>query len=332
MSRPEILFSGGLVYYPDNQPGIKRQRRGSGFTYIAVDGTRIERGAERERLEAMAVPPAYSDVWMSPLANGHLQATGHDARHRKQYRYHADCTTWQARKKFEHLADFGDTLPRLRRWIDTRLQDGAGSREAAIAAILSLIDRASLRIGNATYTDENESYGATTLENRHVAAEDGYVRLDFKGKGGSEVHKDFYAPRLSALLDASQDLPGAAVLCYLDPAGKPHAVRSEQINDVLGDLCGDGMTAKTFRTWNGTHAAFQVARKSEKLTIKAMTQAAAARLHSTETIARNSYIHPDVIALAQSDDRAQVSSRDEGNAPDGLRAGEMALLRFLRRA
>ncbi len=321
-----------LVYYPDSEPGIRRRRAGRGFSYTAADGTRIEDKAERARLAALAVPPAYTDVWISPMLKGHLQATGFDDRARKQYRYHADWTLHHANRKFDTLAGFAETLPRLRRWIESHLRGEAGDFDTALAATLALIDRASLRVGNAVYAADNGSYGATTLLSDHARITGASISLRYTGKGGVQIEKDFHAPRLAEVLHASQDLPGAEIVTWLDADGDSHAIRSEHINTILHKLCGPDVTAKTIRTWNGTHAAFCTALSAERLTIKAMSDAAASRLDNTPTVARNSYIHPAVIALAEidNDDRAALIDRlASQTGPAGLRKGEAALLTYL---
>ncbi len=320
----------GLEYYPDSRPGISRKRCGRGFTYTNTDGTRIERGPERDRITALAIPPAYASVWITPRRNGHLLATGFDARTRKQYRYHPDWSRVQALRKFDRLTDFAETLPTLRRWIADRLREGAGTQEAAIAATLALIDRASLRVGDEKYTNENGSYGATTLRPRHVEIESGGISLSYTAKGGAEVEKSLYAPRLARVLQDCADLPGAELISWETDKGDIRPVRSEHINTALKRICGDDVTAKTIRTWNGTHAAFLCAcDASENLTIAAMADAAANRLHNTPTIARNSYIHPKVLDLTKCEPADRNALLDADQAADGLRKGEAALSKFL---
>lgn len=333
MSFTDIPKDADLVYYPDSEPGIRRRRAGRGFSYTAPDGTRIDQKEERARIAALAVPPAYTDVWISPLIRGHLQATGYDDRARKQYRYHADWTEHHAQLKFGKLVEFADALPRLRRWIADRLRGDVGDFDTALAATLALIDRASLRVGNSVYAAENGTYGATTMLSEHVDLGDGRITLDFIGKGGAEIEKDFYAPRLAAVLEACQDLPGAEVITWLDADGDARPIRSDHINDKLREICGPEVTAKTVRTWNGTLAAFCTAQAQAELTIKAMSEAASACLHNTPTVARGSYIHPAVVELAEiaATDRADIMTRLKcvTDVP-GLRQGEAALAAFLR--
>ncbi|MEL6644866.1 MAG: DNA topoisomerase IB [Pseudomonadota bacterium] len=309
-----------LRYYPDTNPGFTRQRRGRGFSYLAADGTRIDRPAVIDRLKALAVPPAYGDVWLSPYTNGHLQASGRDDAQRKQYIYHPDWAAQRAEVKFEQLVPFGEALPAIRRWITTRLGGEPGAFETAAAAVLALLDRASLRVGAPDYTAQNGSHGATTLLPEHAQIDDTGLTLRFPAKGGTPVETHLNGARLAAVLDDCQDLPGAHLITFGDGA----LIRSEHLREILSDLARTDITPKTFRTWNGTHAAFLAA--TQATTITALADAAAERLHNTPTIARTSYIHPKVIALAENDTRASL----EDTAPDGYRRGEPALLDLLR--
>lgn len=321
-----------LIYYPDSEPGISRRRRGRGFSYIDHTGQRIDCARQRRRFTELAIPPAYVDVWISPHANGHLQATGRDARNRKQYRYHV---TWSAQRsalKFQQLARLGATLPALRRWIADRLRGEIGDRYTAIAAALALIDRAALRVGDPQYTADYGSHGVTTLRNRHVRFDGTSIRLLYTAKGGARVDKSVTGARLQKVLHKSRDLPGAELLNWIDDDGTTRSLRSEQLREVLEEVCGAHVTPKTLRTWSGTHAAFMVAMDAPQLTIKAMAEAAAERLHNTPAIARSSYIHPRVIALSElAEDQRQAELRAVRSAParDGLRAGEAELIAFL---
>ena len=318
-----------LVYYPDSYPGITRKRAGRGWSYTAPDGTRIADQAERARLDALAVPPAYTDVWICPRPDGHLQATGRDVKDRKQYRYHENWTAFRARRKYSDLPSFGTHLPAIRRRIQRDLRNDAGDRAFAIAAVLAMIDRLSLRVGHAEYADHG-AYGATTLRPRHVKLTQDSLRLDYRGKGGARIKRTLRDKRLAQVLHRLDDLPGATFVKWLDDRGELHEVTSTQVNELLHDITGeDGYTAKTFRTWNGTVAAMETALKEEKLTIKSMAEAAAETLGNTPTIARGSYIHPDVIDLADTPlpDRQRLAQ----DLPErrGLRIGERAVLSFL---
>nr|WP_221229218.1 DNA topoisomerase IB [Rubricella aquisinus] len=321
-----------MIYYPDTRPGITRRRAGRGWSYTAPDGTRIDAETERARLNALAVPPAYEDVWLCPEPLGHLQATGRDARARKQYRYHPDWATYRARAKYDGLAAFGERLPALRRRIAEGLRADAGEERLALAAVLALLDRGALRLGHPDYTAENGSYGATTLRSDHLDVAEGRIALRYTAKGGRRVRKSLTGSRLARAFQKFDDLPGAELITWLDDAGRARMVRSDQVNALLAEVAGDGTTAKTFRTWHGTLAAFITAHRADgPLTIKDMAEAAAARLHNTVSIARDSYIHPDVIALTDLPPEARIARLDtlRPTPRAGLRQGEAALRALL---
>ncbi len=319
-----------LTYYPDSEPGIRRHRHGKGFSYIGPDGTRISDKIERKRLASLAVPPAYEDVWISPREDGHLVATGVDARKRKQYRYHPDWTEFRSRQKYELLPAFGRALPRIRRRMTRDLRDAPGTEAHAIAAVVALIDRLGLRVGNPEYAEENGTFGATTLKPQHVRLSGGEIRVAFTAKGGLKIRQRLRDRRLERILHAIGDLPGRTLISWLGDDGEARAVGSHQVNAYLAGLAEvPGITAKTFRTWNGTLAAFSVARTEEKPTVKAMAEAAAARLHNTPTIARTSYIHPAVVALAGDASTAHDAVPVELS---GLHGDEAVLLGFLEAA
>ncbi|WP_136634936.1 DNA topoisomerase IB [Pseudooceanicola onchidii] len=315
-----------LVYYPDDRPGITRARHGRGFTYRGPDGTTIARGPERRRLEAMAVPPAYDRVWMTPLDNGHLMATGFDDRSRKQYRYHPDWSAARSAEKFAVLPAFGEALPKIRGRISRDLNNReAGEAEFALAAALLLIDETAMRVGNPVYAAENGTYGATTLTRRHLRLRDGGLDLSWMAKGGKKVRRRIRSKRLMRVLQAARDLPGAELFTWVDDAGAAHKVTSSALNGYLSEIGGhDGFTAKTFRTWAGSLAAFEChLAEGEGATIKSMAQAASEALANTPTVARNSYIHPKVIDLVG------VDAADLPEGRRGLSKAEAGMLKIL---
>ena len=315
-----------LVYYPDDRPGITRRRHGRGFTYRGPDGTTIARGAERTRLEAMAVPPAYDRVWMTPLDNGHLMATGYDARARKQYRYHPDWSAAKAAEKFAALPAFGETLPRIRGRISRDLNNReAGDERFALAAALLLIDETAMRVGNDVYAAENGTYGATTLQRRHLRLRDAGLDLSWTAKGGQKVRRRIRSKRLMRALQAARDLPGAELFTWIGPEGDLRRVTSNSLNAYLAEIGGqEGFTAKTFRTWAGSLAAYDCHRREgEGATIRSMTEAAAAALANTPAIARTSYVHPAVIGLAGQEAALLPEARR------GLSKAETGLLELL---
>ncbi|MCR8826696.1 hypothetical protein NTA49_09120 [Photobacterium sp. TY 1-4] len=316
-----------LRYYPDKRPGITRQRCGRGFTYFAQDGTRITDKAERARLNALAVPPAYENVWICPFENGHLQATGYDPRGRKQYRYHPAWSAAQSQTKFAGLADFGAALPRLRRAILRDLHSEAGAQRFALAAAVAMIDRLSLRVGNPEYTKTNGSFGTLTLKGQHVRLRDDKLEVSFRAKGGKRVRRQIADKTLLRVLGEIRELPGAELLAWLGTDGTPHTLTSAALNDYIAERSGtDGVTAKTFRTWSGTVAAFKVAMQTDAPRIKDMAEAAAERLNNTPTIARSSYIHPDVLDLCTT-----PQPLPQARSQDGLTQPEQRLLAFLNR-
>ncbi|WP_299784054.1 DNA topoisomerase IB [uncultured Marivita sp.] len=320
-----------LEYYPDSRPGIRRERRGKGFSYIAPDGTRIRDQSMRRRLSDLAVPPAWEDVWICPLDKGHLQATGRDVKARKQYRYHPDWSAFRAQQKFAHLSDFGEKLPGLRRRIlrDLRNAD-AGDQDFAVAAVIALIDRASLRVGTPDYARENRTFGATTLRKRHLNLDPDGLCLKYQGKGGVKIEKSLNDRTLNRVLSRLDDLPGPELMSWVDDDGTPRSVTSGEVNAFLTDyLENEALTAKTFRTWNGSVAALDAALSGDKPTIKAMTEAAADRLNNTPAICRSSYIHPAVIDLNGTSERARKALRDDAPNIRGLRRIEAQLLHLL---
>ncbi len=315
-----------LVYVSDADPGIKRRKHGRGFTYIAPDGTTIADQGERARIQALAVPPAYEDVWICSLANGHLQATGRDARRRKQYRYHPDWSAAQATAKYDQLIPFADHLPRIRRRINRDLGADPGDLEFALAAAVTMIDRASLRVGNPDYTRDNGSYGAITLRRRHLTFRNNQIDMRYTAKGGKKIKRSITDRKLQRLLHKVHDLPGATLLSWTNDAGEVQTLSSHQLNAYIADAAADDrFTAKTFRTWAGTLAAFECAEKGNKTTGQ-IADAAAARLYNTPTVARNSYIHPAVLDLA---DQEKVDGEPVNRS--GLFAAERRLLGHLSR-
>ncbi|WP_246849449.1 DNA topoisomerase IB [Rubellimicrobium arenae] len=326
---PRVEVPAGLVYVTDSMPGIRRQKRGKGFSYIGPDGTTIERGAERERLEKLGVPPAYDRVWMCPLPNGHLQATGFDVRQRKQYRYHPEWSSHRSGNKFDRLVDFGHALPAIRERVAHDLRAPPGDPRFALAAAVTLIDRLSLRVGNEEYARENGSYGALTLRNKHVRLRDGEIGLDFKAKSGQRVRRRLKDSRLLKVLEKASDLPGAELLTWVDDMGQVHSLTSTQLNAYLDEADGDdslAFTAKTFRTWAGTLAAFERLAQGDAPKIKALAEAASQRLHNTPTVAKQAYIHPAVLEMA-----GQVPDLPPPEPIKGLSTDETRLLAFLEK-
>jgi DNA topoisomerase I len=325
-----------LVYVCDTMPGLRRRRCGGGFSYVAADGALLRCAEERARIRSLGIPPAWTDVWICADAQGHIQATGRDAAGRKQYRYHP---LWRQRRdeqKYDQLCSFGHALPRLRRKVRRDLDGEPGTLDFSIAAIVRLLDEAHLRIGSRP-ADANGSFGATTLRRRHVKLEkDGTIRLRFRAKGGKRVRRTLRDRRLHRVLQAIDDLAGAQLFTWIDEAGEPRPITAQHVNSYLAKTIEmEGVTAKTFRTWAGSVAALKFALQTQTaLTIKALSEAAARRLHNTPNICRNSYIHPEVLGLVTlSAEELEAWRGDQPpEAPRGLRVAERKLLQLLERA
>lgn len=334
---PEILESVGLTYVSDAEPGIRRLRRGKGFCYRLPDGGLLSDQAEKLRIAALGLPPAYENVWICLDPRGHLQATGFDSRGRKQYRYHIDWQTFRSEQKFDQLVRFGEALPRIRRRVQQDLALGLDRTEAVMAALVALLDATHLRVGNRLYAKENKTYGATTLLKRHMKRSGDTVLLRFTAKGGKRVQHTIKHPRLQRIFEEIADLPGRQLFSWPDENGVPRPIDSGRLNAYLAKSAGFGVSAKTFRTWGGSLAALMEAWKiieeeGRRPKVKAICKAASEALHNTPAVCRSSYIHPNILALAEDPSPVEKLIRDRAYAkgPRGLRANEQRLLAFLR--
>lgn len=327
----------GLIYVNDGEPGIRRFRKGKGFSYRLPDGSLLGDEIHRQRISSLGLPPAYDNVWICLLPNGHLQATGIDARGRKQYRYHKDWQSHRSTEKFHQLIDFGQALPRMRRAVLRHLDGGLEDIHGVLAALATLLDEAHLRVGNQLYVRENGTYGATTLLKRHLTLVDGRIELKFKAKGGKRVQRSLKHPRLQRILEEISDLPGRQLFAWKDEAGILRPIDSGRLNLYLAEISGLPVSAKTFRTWAGSLAAFGAARRAleagTRPTVKAMSEASAEVLHNTPAISRTSYIHPSIIALSEKVEGLEEDAFKPLVEPlRGLRAEENRLLDFLIRS
>jgi DNA topoisomerase-1 len=293
----------GLRYSSPDEPGIARKRRGRGFAYESSDGERVSDEPTLARIRSLAIPPAWRDVWICGDPLGHLQALGRDARGRKQYRYHPDWRRVRDAAKYTRLAAFCRVLPRLRRKVDGDLACTCLCKEKVVALVVSLLERTQLRVGNDEYARTNDSYGATTLRDRHARVRGSAVELSFRGKGGKPYRVALRDARLAAMVRRCRELPGQRLFQYVDGEGKPVPVTSTDVNQYVREVTGGPFTAKDFRTWAATMAcatllacehpgASQTARKRE---VKRMVESVAEQLGNTPTVCRNSYIHPAVI-------------------------------------
>ncbi|MCL6707434.1 DNA topoisomerase IB [Pseudomonas sp. R2.Fl] len=338
MSRSEAAIPAapaipGLVYVSDTEPGIRRERRGRGFCYRLPDGRLLKDEEQLARIRALGLPPAYTDVWICLDPNGHLQATGLDARGRKQYRYHRDWADWRSTRKYTDLAAFAEALPRIRRAVLRDLENPRDDAVFLLAALVALLDATYLRVGNRSYTRENGSYGATTLLKKHFRFGPDGIRLSFRAKGGKRVQRTLRHPRLQKILELIADLPGREFFSWRDDEGVPHRIDSGRLNAYLSEIAGLDLSAKTFRTWGGSLAAFEQAykalREERTPTIREMCAAAAEALCNTPTICRTSYVHPAVLALSEADPGQDLAWLEAGNVNSGLRANERRLASLL---
>lgn len=304
LARAQELPASRLVFTDDTQPGItrKRMRRGAHefWAYFDPSGTRITDRDEIARLNRIALPPAYERAWFSPRPDGHLLATGVDARGRKQYRYHPEFRLVRESEKFDSLASFGMRLPGLRNRVEEALGVRAICRDRAIASVVRLLDTGAIRVGNEAYAKSNRSFGATTLRMRHAKIGPRALRLRFVAKSGKLREMTVTDRSLLRFVKAMQDLPGQNLFQYLDEAGTPCPVTSTDVNAWLREIMDGDFTAKHFRTWHASVLGFaMLASAREKVTVKAMAQAVSERLGNTPAIARKSYIHPAVLALVE---------------------------------
>ena len=287
-----------LIFVDDDLPGITRKRSGKGWSYYDVEGHLIKDAAERKRLNAIALPPAYTDAWYCPADNGHILATGIDAKGRKQYRYHPDFRSWKESEKFDGCAVFGNLLPLVRKRVEQDLAQKALTRERAIASVVRLLDLGAVRVGNEGYAKRNNSYGATTLRRRHAEVTGKTLKLRFKGKSGKMREMTLTDRALASVVRKMEDLPGQNLFQYVDDDGELHKVCSSDVNDYLCETMGQHFTAKNFRTWHATVLAFEMlAEAKEKLTIKALLERVADHLGNTPAVTRRSYIHPAIFEL-----------------------------------
>ncbi len=331
-----------LRYVSDRDPGITRRRAGTGFSFRGADGKRIADTAEIKRLKALAIPPAWAEVWICPDPRGHLQATGRDARGRKQYRYHPDWHQARDAAKFDRVLSFGRALPRIRHAVSERLRGDPLERDSVLAAIVRLLETTLIRIGNESYARENKSYGLTTLRGRHVEVAGHELRLNFRGKGGKEHEASLKDRRIVGIIKALQDLPGQELFQYLDQQGRRQRVESADVNEFLKQVAGDGFTAKDFRTWAATVLAAWALNEFREIDSKTAAQRnivkaverVAKQLGNTPSVCRQSYIHPEVLdAYMDGSLTRTLRQRIEARLRrehDGLETEELAVLLLLR--
>ncbi len=344
-STPEVdpqlrseVRAAGLRYVSDDQPGIARRRRGKGFGYLDARGRRITDKQVLARIRALAIPPAYVDVWICANPHGHLQATGRDARARKQYRYHTRWRELRDHGKFDRVLQFGEALPKLRRRVRSDLAQPGLPAQKVLALIVRLLAEPLIRIGNDRYARDNRSFGLTTLRSRHVRLHRGRLRFEFRGKSGQQREVELDDKRLARIIHRMQQLPAQRLFQYLDAEGKRRPVYSGMVNDYLREASGGEFTAKDFRTWGGTvQAAGVLARtprparggeRAVRASVAAALREVAAHLGNTPAVCRASYIHPHVIEGWLDGSMQRAIPAPVASHPRQL---EQLALRFLRR-
>ena len=294
----------GLTYVSDEAPGIRRRKSGKGFTYTRPDGAKVTDKATLARIRSLAIPPAYTDVWICARANGHIQATGRDAKGRKQYRYHPAFREVRESTKYEHMLEFARGLPAIRKTIDEHMSLRGLPREKVLATVVHLLENTLIRVGNSDYVKQNKSYGLTTLRDPHVKVEGGELRFQFKGKSGKTWKLQVKDRRIARIVKACQDLPGQDLFQYIGDDGEQLSITSADVNAYLKEITGREITAKDFRTWAGTVLAALALSEFEefdnqakaKKNIREAIEKVASRLGNTPSICRKCYVHPEVFA------------------------------------
>ena len=337
----EAAKHAGLRYVSDMTPGIGRKRAGKHFSYISLDGKPIRNEEELKRIRSLGIPPAWTNVWICPNPRGHIQATGRDAKGRKQYRYHPKWRAIRDETKYDRMLAFGKALPLIRERVIHDLKHTGLPREKVLATLVRLLDTTSIRIGNEEYARENNSFGLTTMRDDHVEVEGTNIEFHFRGKSGKEHTIDVKDRQLARIIKKFQDLPGHELFQYYDEHGNLHVMQSDDVNAYLHQITEQEFTAKDFRTWAGTVTAtcaledlgpFETQTQAKKNVVRAI-EAASKHLGNTPAICRKSYVHPEIIdaylngsllaALKRDDEQAVVE------ALHGLHPEEIAVLAFL---
>lgn len=336
----EAADRAGLRYVTDGVSGIRRKRVGGGWAYYMPDGALIKDRATRKRLNSLAIPPAWTQVWICPDPDGHIQATARDARGRKQYRYHQAYRRRRERRKFEQLVPFGEALGELRAVVDRDLRRPRLDRERVLAAVISLLELTYIRIGNEAYARDNHSYGLTTLRCSHVDVEGAHLRLHFRGKGGKLTEVDCCDPRLARVVRRCQELPGQHLFQYEDDEGSVAHVASTDVNDYLRDITGLDATAKTFRTWGATLMAAErlavldppTSTRETTRVVNDTVREVAAELGNTLAVCRASYVHPIVLESFENGTLPEMWDAGPTRSRRKVTAAERKLLHVLTAA
>ena len=331
----------GLTYTSDSTPGFSRRRSGSGFSYSHASGRVLREASHLARIRTLAIPPAWTDVWICPVKRGHIQATARDARGRKVYRYHPRWREVRDEAKYGRLIEFARALPRIRRRAERDLRRRGLPREKVLALVVRLLEETLIRVGNDEYARENRSFGLSTLRDRHAQVRGDRIRFTFRGKSGKDHEISIRDRRLARLVKRCQDLPGQELFQYLDADGRRVDVTSGDVNDYLREISGDDFTAKDFRTWAGTVAAAMALQEyteiddeaGRKTAVVRAIEEVAERLGNTPTVCRACYVHPEVIeryldgTMIEALDRR---ARGVGRGSHALKAEEAAVLGLLQ--
>ncbi|HEY3782969.1 MAG TPA: hypothetical protein VGL56_17945 [Fimbriimonadaceae bacterium] len=337
IASPEIVAEIGLIYVHDDLPGIARKARGKNFVYISPNGQIIKDRRILERIKKLAIPPAYQNVWICPLENGHIQATGRDARRRKQYRYHPAWIELSSGNKFSHMLEFGKSLPSIRGQVDSDLCKKGLPREKVLATVVWFLEKSLIRVGNEEYAKENNHYGLTTMKMRHCKVEGATTQFHFVGKRGIKHDIAVSDIRMARLVKKIQELPGQELFQYLDEHGTRHSVSSADVNAYLKEIAGKDFTAKDFRIWSATVLAmaelshccgFTSSSQAKRLVTAAMKNVSS-HLGNTPAICRKSYVHPGIVN-AYLDGSLEEFLQNRGEEMDNKRCAETAVLEILK--
>ncbi len=338
----ESALAVGLCYVTDDGPGFRREPNGKDFRYLDTKGKVIRDPKQLGRIKSLAIPPAWTEVWICPDENGHLQATGRDARRRKQHRYHPRWREVRDENKYGRMLAFAKALPGIRKRVAADLKLRGLPRNKVLATIVKLLEVSLIRVGNEEYAKENNSYGLTTMHNRHARVRGHKVRFEFRGKSGKEHSIDIHDPRLAEVVRTCQELPGQDLFLYIDDDGEVQDVKSEDVNDYLQEITGQEFTAKDFRTWNGTVLAAMALQEFEKFDSKAQAkknllhaiEAVAQRLGNTPAVCRKCYIHPAILDVYMEGSLAELlrerAQRELTHSLHRLNAEEAAVLALLQ--
>lgn len=334
----KVAVPKSLKYVLDNTKGFTRQKRGHGFVYLDEKMNVIKNKKHLARIKALVIPPAWQKVWICPLAEGHLQATGYDVRGRKQYRYHADWNKHRNENKFSRLVAFANKLPEIRKSIRRDLNSEGMSKAKVLSAVVRIMDMTMIRIGNDEYAKQNGSYGLTTILNRHAKIRKSKVNFQFKGKSGKIHDVTFEDPKLAKIIKKCQELPGQELFAYIDQdTGEVFDVTSQDVNDYLKQITGEDITAKDFRTWGGTVKAAAIVRQFEpcetktelKKRIVETVKSTAEHLRNTPAICRKYYVHPCVFEHYEKGKLHQLVVKCKRRRSAGLSADEHFALQML---